>query len=92
MLDLVTPRTEPCPWSLCGQSEKQLANHKQSKAHRKMVESLRAEFGDDILDALHEDETEDGEEEEEASATGADQQPVDKPIDGASSADAGEFY
>ena len=31
------------------QSEKQMHNHRQSKAHRKMVESLKEEFGDDVL-------------------------------------------
>ena len=47
--------------SWCHQSEKQMANHRQSKAHRKMVESLRAEFGDEILDALHEESDGSGE-------------------------------
>jgi len=32
-----------------------MANHRQSKAHRKMVESLKAEFGEEVLDALHDD-------------------------------------
>ena len=41
-------------------SEKQLNNHKQSRAHRKMVEELQAEFGD--LEGLQEEE--EGEEEE----------------------------
>ncbi len=44
-------------------SEKQLSNHKQSRAHRKAVEELQAEFGD--LEGLEESEAEEGEEEEE---------------------------
>ena len=46
------------------QSEKQMHNHQQSRAHRKMVEELQAEFGDDVLNGL-EEETEEEEEEEE---------------------------
>lgn len=44
------------------QSEKQMHNHQQSRAHRKMVEELQAEFGDDVLEGLEEGEDEDGEE------------------------------
>ncbi|TFJ86045.1 hypothetical protein NSK_002865 [Nannochloropsis salina CCMP1776] len=43
-------------------SEKQLNNHKQSRAHRKMVETLQAEFGD--LEGLEEEEEMEGEMEE----------------------------
>lgn len=43
------------------QSEKQMHNHQQSRAHRKMVEDLQAEFGeelDDVLGVLEEGEGE----------------------------------
>lgn len=37
-------------------------NHQQSRAHRKMVEELQAEFGDDVLGGLEEGEDKKGEE------------------------------
>lgn len=64
-----------------------MANHRQSKAHRKMVESLRAEFGDEILEALHDEEEEDGsQEEEEGGAPQVDGATPDNPA----STDPGE--
>lgn len=54
------------------QSEKQMHNHQKSKAHRKMVESLKSEFGDDVLDGIQESPREDDDEEEEDEVGGGD--------------------